>query len=129
MTRLEEAAPDLSGCCSGCATEAATSEAATCTLAPDGLRERLADIRRLARRARLWSERGDLTVRVAYVLAEREAVDSLIAAETECCPFLSFRLKTTHDGIVVTAVTTEHAKAAAAEVFDALEGAAAPKQE
>lgn len=123
MTRLEDTAPDLSGCCPSCATEPATSEAATCTLAPEGLRERLADIRRLARRARLWSERGDLTVRVAYAIAERAAVDALIAAETECCPFLRFSVHTAGAEYVLTAATDTHAASAAAEIFDAFEDA------
>lgn len=126
MPLPETAAPDLAGCCcANCATEASASVVLTCALDPESLSDRLADIRRLAHRARLWSERGALTVRVAYVLAEREAVNALIAAEAQCCPFLSFRLETVGDEIVVAAVASEHAQEAAATIFDALEGVAA----
>jgi hypothetical protein len=65
-----------------------------CTLSPDAQTVRLAEIRTLLHQASLGAERlpDGVIVQFSKTDATRAALDRLIAAESDCCSFLSFDL-------------------------------------
>ena len=115
-----DAVPDLSACCPTCGPEAPLPSA--CSLAPEGLDGRLAEIRALARRALLSADREGLALRLVYRPDARAEIADLVAREAQCCGFLGFRVEEERDRLFVTVTAPGHAEAAARELFDAFEG-------
>ncbi|PWE32365.1 hypothetical protein DDZ14_09845 [Maritimibacter sp. 55A14] len=89
---------------------------------PENLENRLSEIRDLARRALLRSERSDFVLRLHFRRSAKGEVSALIARESECCSFLTFDIKNIGDRLLVTVTTPRHAEAAGWELFDAFEG-------
>jgi hypothetical protein len=75
-----------------------------CTLAPDALTQRLAEIRSLLEAESLSTERTSdgVTVRFRKTEATRAAVKRLIAAESDCCSFLAFDLSEESAALTLT---------------------------
>lgn len=114
---------DPTPCCPTCGTAPNTASSATaCTLPPEGLGSRLSEIRDLARRALLRSERDDLILRLTYHPSADGRVNELIARESECCGFLTFHVEKERDRPLVTITAPKRAEAAVRQLFDAFEG-------
>lgn len=124
METTKHSLPELIACCPTCGTAVPGSLATACTLRPEGLEGRLSEIRDLAHRALLRSERNDLTLHLDYRPSAVGEVNELIAQESECCGFLTFQAENIGDRLRVTVTAPRHAEAAALELFDALEGRA-----
>jgi len=69
------------------------TEPIACTLTAAEYRDRAADLHRFAREA--LRERRPIAggARLTFDLAARERLETLIAAEAECCPFLTMDLR------------------------------------
>jgi hypothetical protein len=109
-------------CGQSCATAAAQSAlASACTLDSAPFSERLFTIRALARDSLLASRREGLTLHITYDIGALSALERLIAAEADCCPFLDFDLRVS--AVLDLAIT---APPSAAEAADELFGHFAP---
>lgn len=122
METVKRSQPDPVTCCPTCGPATNSASLATaCTLRPEGLEGRLAEIRDLARRALLRSERNGLILRLDYRASAEGEVNALIARESECCGFLTFYVEKEGDRLRVTVAAPRHAETAAQELFDAFE--------
>lgn len=81
-----------------------------CTLGAGDLKQRVADIRDLARWSLRTSERQGLALRLTYDRDAMAEVEDVVAKESECCSFLTFDLD--QDGQVVRLTITAPASAA-----------------
>ena len=74
-----------------------------CSLPPAELRERRAHIDAIVRDALIDHEAIDSGVRVRFTAgaATERALRELIAAEAECCPFLTIELRAENDVLVL----------------------------
>ena len=104
-------------CCSSCAPAEGAALAIACTLGSGDFKERVADIRALAERALLRSERRPLQLCLTYAAEALNDVESLVAGEAECCAFLDFALRTDAEGVHLTITAPIEALAAADELF------------
>src|SRR5829696_5043161 len=82
-----------------------------CSLAAADHRQRLADLDALRRDALLAHEPIDGGIRLTFAAAARERVEALVAAESECCPFLTMDLRVTGDRLVLEITAPEEAGA------------------
>ena len=75
-----------------------------CTLSPDDMPQRAADIRALGRDALLTVERSEAraTLRFRRDPSTRARVETILAAESKCCAFIDFELADAGDAIVLT---------------------------
>ena len=87
-----------------------------CTLTGPQYRERAADIAHLARAALRDRRRIDGGVRLTFDAAARKRVEALVAAEAECCPFLTLDLRAVAGSLVLDVT----GPAAAAPVIEEL---------
>lgn len=75
-----------------------------CSLSADDYAERLAQVERLGRRAFVSATArpggADITLRDEAGI--RQEVDAIVAAETSCCPFLTFSTGEAGDSIVLS---------------------------
>src|SRR3712207_3435239 len=95
-----------------------------CSLSSTGLADRLQAMATLGRDA-LLDSRTDGTravLRFAAVAGIRDRVDALVAAESDCCAFLTMGLGEEPDTIVLTIEAPEGADAALGEVVGAFWG-------
>ena len=123
METVKRSQPVPITCCPTCGPATSTASLATaCTLRPEGLEDRLSEIRDMARRALLRSQRKGLILRLDYRASAEGEVSALIAGESECCGFLTFLVEKQGDRLSVTVTAPKHAEAAALELFDAFEG-------
>lgn len=112
-------------CCPSCGA-ASTRDAAlaiACTLGAGDFKERVAEIRGLARRSLRRSERDALTLRLTYDRDALAVVEDIVAKESDCCAFLDFDLR--HDAAGVQLAIT--APASAADAADQLFAHFAPE--
>ncbi len=93
-----------------------------CTLSAGDVHQRLAWIADLNQRRLVRHRRDDLTLSLVYDREARPDVDRLVAQESECCPFLAFRVEDGVDGIVMTVTAPEEAREAADTLFDGFTG-------
>ena len=91
-----------------------------CSLSGPDLEKRLAEIAAAGKAARRVGDE----LRVPADRASRERLEAIIAAESHCCPFLSFDLRESGDQMVLTIDAPEEAKPIAAELVEAFGGAA-----
>ena len=87
-----------------------------CTLTPAEYRRRADDIARLAHAALRDRRRIDGGVRLTFDATARERLAALVAAEAECCPFLTLDLRAAAGGLVLDVT----GPAAAAPVIEEL---------
>jgi hypothetical protein len=95
-----------------------TSLPIVCTLSPTELAIRLARIRTLSRDALRGHERADLRLLLHYDVNAGPEVRAMVAAEQQCCAFLTFDIAEDSSGVHVTIEAPEHARAAADELFE-----------
>jgi hypothetical protein len=91
-----------------------------CTLDRAQMRQRGEDIRALGRAALTTIERGERQVVLRFCPGReiREQVEEIVAAETECCPFLDFAIVREQDTTVVTIVSSPGAAPVMHELAD-----------
>jgi hypothetical protein len=88
-----------------------------CTLTAAQYRERTDDIARLACAALRDRRRIDGGVRLTFDAAARERLEAFVAAERECCPFLTMDLRTAGDELVLEVTGPEAAAPIIAELL------------
>jgi hypothetical protein len=94
-----------------------------CSLNAADLPRRLAEIRAIGADALLTADDGGLRFRNDE--PTRARLEEIIAAESECCAFLSFELHATGDKLELRITTPDGGEALAGELVDAFrEGAA-----
>jgi hypothetical protein len=78
-----------------------------CTLSPDDIPKRAAEIRALGREALLVVERSEAraTLRFKRDPPTRARVARVVAAESKCCAFIDFELCDSDDALVLTLQT------------------------
>lgn len=95
-----------------------------CSLSATDLNERLAEMAAVGRAflvsAEVHKTRGVL--RFAAGAGVRDRVEAIVAAESECCPFMTMRLSDRPDAIVLTVDVPEGAEGVVAELVDAFGG-------
>ncbi|GBQ26510.1 hypothetical protein HLH34_10845 [Gluconacetobacter azotocaptans] len=89
-----------------------------CTLDAGSLKERLAWIADLNRRALLASHRDDLRLTLTYDPSTGDDVRRMVAGEQSCCAFLLFDVTERTDAVTVTITAPEDARAAAEALFE-----------
>lgn len=113
--------PSAGACCPSCDTSASnrsdTALEIVCTLGAGDFKQRVADIRDLAARSLLRSERRGLTLNLTYERDALAKVKNIVAQEADCCRFLDFTI--THEGseVHLTITAPEAAAEAAEELF------------
>lgn len=92
-----------------------------CSLDAARLSRRLSDMASVGRdgsvRVRLDGTRAEL--RLARRAGLRERLDAIVAAERECCPFLTMRVSATGGALVLAIEAPEGAEAILAELVEA----------
>ena len=78
------------------------SVAIACTLDPQAIGARLADISRLTKEHLLSHRLGGRTLRLTYDRAAVKEVERIVALERECCAFLDLRVDLAADGVELT---------------------------
>jgi hypothetical protein len=91
-----------------------------CSLTGTDLEKRLAEIAAAGKAARRVGDE----LRFPADRATRERLAAIIAAESHCCPFLSFDLREDAGELVLRIDAPEEAKPIAAELVEAFGGAA-----
>ena len=86
----------------------------SCTLSPDDMPKRAAEIRALGREALLSVERSEAgaTLRFRGDPVTRARVERIVAAESKCCAFIDFELSGSDDPLVLTLRTKAGAEPA-----------------
>lgn len=89
-----------------------------CFLSADELPERLAEISAIGKEALLGAtQEGALRFRADQ--PTRQRLESIIAAESQCCSFLGFELAEERGELVLTVTAPEGAEAIAQDLVDA----------
>jgi hypothetical protein len=102
-----------------------TEPVIACALSSDELPERLADVRAIGRDALLSvSAEGVLRFRVDE--GTRARLEAIIAAESSCCPFLSFDLREQGGALLLTIGAPDDAEPLAFDLVNAFAGEAGP---
>jgi hypothetical protein len=94
-------------------------EPIACTLTPGGYAARTAELAALAARsvrARTQTEHGERLVFMDTPAVERD-LRAAIAAEADCCAFLTLELVRTDEGLVLEIAGPEDARPVIAELF------------
>lgn len=111
--------PVLDACCTSCAsTPADAALPSVCTLGGADFNDRVDRIRALAARSLRQSERSPLSLHLTYDADALSEVEELVAAESECCAFLGFVVKSDERGVHLRITAPESAALAANELFD-----------
>ena len=92
-----------------------------CTLDAPALEERLAEIRAIGREALIAAE-PDGVLRFRATPAVHERLQSLLAAEAECCPFLRLELRRRGDELHLAISAPEGAEPVTAGLVEAFAG-------
>jgi hypothetical protein len=84
-----------------------SSAVIACTLSPDDMPRRAAEIGALGRETLLAVERSEAraTLRFRRDPATRARVERIVALESECCAFIDFELSDTGNALVLTLQT------------------------
>jgi len=107
------------GCGPYCAS-AAENDALSiaCTLGAPDLKERVAGIRALARRSLRNTVRTPLALELTYGPEALDEVSDLMRKEQTCCAFVTFNLKSSSRGVILTITAPQQAADAADLLFD-----------
>jgi hypothetical protein len=92
-----------------------------CSLDASALEGRLAEIQALGRDALIAAEPPGI-LRFRATPATRQRLEQIVAAEAECCPFLSLDLSEHKEELRLTVSAPEGADAVAAELLQAFAG-------
>jgi hypothetical protein len=97
-----------------------------CSLSATDLTQRLADMAELGRAALVDAQTQPRRARLRFAAAAgvRERVEAVVAAEVECCPFLTMRVTDEPDGVLLTIEAPEGAEIVLAELVDAFRASA-----
>jgi hypothetical protein len=95
----------------------------TCSLSAAELPQRLAQMRAIGRDA-LLSVRRDGAMRFRGDVGTRERLEAVIAAESDCCSFLSFDLAESSGELLLTIRAPQGAEPVAEELVDTFAAAA-----
>jgi hypothetical protein len=90
-----------------------------CSLSGPDLKERLGEIAAAGKGARRVGDE----LRFRSDASTRKRLEAIIAAESHCCPFLSFDLREDRDELVLRIDAPAEAKPVAAELVEAFGGA------
>jgi hypothetical protein len=95
-----------------------------CLLSATELPARLADIADLGRAALLAArtEGGRAVLRFEAAPGVRERVEKIVAAESECCAFLTMRVTNAPDEVVLSITAPEGAEPVLADLVSAFRG-------
>jgi len=93
-----------------------------CSLSGPDLKQRLAEIAAAGKGARRVGDE----LRFPADRGTRERLEAIIAAESQCCPFLSFDLRDSGDELALRIDAPAEAKPVAAELIEAFGGASGP---
>ena len=95
-----------------------------CTLGPDDMPVREAELRALGREALLAVEHCEAraTLRFRRDPATRARVERMVALESECCAFIDFELYDTGDALALTLRTPDGGEPAMHMLVDLLSG-------
>lgn len=104
--------------CGSCDTSSRGEEPMACTLGASDFRERVETIRDLARRSLLHASRTSLSLVLTYASEAIEEVRDLVRKEQACCAFLTFDLRESPTGVVLTITAPKSAAEAADALFD-----------
>ena len=98
-----------------------------CTLGPDDMPAREAELRALGREALLAVERSEAraTLRFRRDPAARARVERIVALESECCAFIDFDLHDTGDALALALRTPDGGEPAMHMLVDLFSGDAA----
>ena len=88
-----------------------------CSLARDDYRRRTDDIRDLARDALRDRRPIEGGVRLTFDATARERLEAVVAAESECCPFLTMDLRAADGRLVLDVTGPDDAAPTIAELF------------
>jgi hypothetical protein len=88
-----------------------------CTLTGSSYRERLAWIARLTKDGLRQQSRHELRLDLHYAGAVTDRVREMVRNEERCCGFLTFTLRETANGVHLTVVAPERARAVADALF------------
>jgi len=88
-----------------------------CSLTGPDYRRRTDDIRELAREALRDRRPIDGGVRLTFDTTARERLEAVVAAESECCPFLTMDLRAADGRLVLDVTGPEAAAPIIAELF------------
>jgi hypothetical protein len=88
-----------------------------CSLPAAQYRDRTDEIRRFAHDAVRDRHAIDGGVRLTFDATARERLEAFVAAEGECCPFLTMDLRTAGDGLVLEVTGPEAAAPVIAELL------------
>ncbi len=100
------------------AMQAAADAPIACTLGRTALGERLGWIQRVTTQNLLDHELRDSTLRLSYRLDAIPDLERIVAAERECCSFLSYSLEATKGAAVLTIVAPSGVGPEARWLFD-----------
>jgi hypothetical protein len=88
-----------------------------CSLTAAQYRDRTDEIRRFARDTLRDRHAIGGGVRLTFDATARERLEAFVAAERECCPFLTMDLRTAGDGLVLEVTGPEAAAPVIAELL------------
>ena len=88
--------------CGGVAVQAESEAPIACSLPPDARELRTAWIRRVTASGLLSHQLDGRTLRLGYRPEALPELQQIIAAERQCCPFLSYSLRRSGDGVQLT---------------------------
>jgi hypothetical protein len=95
-----------------------------CSLGASELPERLAEMAELGRAALLDARAEPLQAQLRFAVGARvrDRLDAIVAAESQCCAFLTMHLTDEPDAVVLTIAAPEGAEMVLAELVDAFRG-------
>jgi hypothetical protein len=94
-----------------------------CSLSADELPRRLAEIGAIGQEA-LRAVEPDGTLRFDADPSIRQRLEAVIAAESQCCPFLTFELREDAGELLLTIAADDDAAPLVGELIDAFAGSA-----
>jgi hypothetical protein len=102
-----------------------TEPVIACSLSSDELPERLAEVRAIGRDA-LLSVSAEGVLRFRADDETRARLEAIIAAESRCCPFLTFELREQAGTLVLTIAAPDGAEPLAFDLVNAFAAEAGP---
>lgn len=89
-----------------------------CTLSAGDYKNRVSAIADLNAQSLHSVARSALRLELRYSASARQQVEEMVRRERECCAFLGFDIQELGSEIVLTVITPEEAREAAATLFD-----------
>lgn len=97
-----------------------------CSLGATELPVRLAEMAELGRAALLDARRDGTRAELRFAAGMRERVEAIVAAESECCPFLAMRVSDEPGTVLLAIEAPDGAELVVQELVDAFRGRSEP---